>query len=85
MVDDAAIDATLKKLSQLIDDHKITIFDENEAIALKEVAAFWRGFRMAGRFIAWFRRPIKWIGYIGGAYVTFKSGGVADVLKGFFK
>ncbi len=85
MVNEKEVSATLDKLNGLLAEKKLIVFDEREAEALREVAAFWMAFHRTGRFILWLRHPITWIGYAGGVYVAFKSGGILEVLRGFFK
>ena len=85
MADENEVSAALKKLNLLLAEKKLVVFDEREAEALREVAAFWIASHKTGRILLWLRHPIMWIGYGGGLYVTFKSGGIVEVLKGFFK
>ena len=85
MVNEREVSATLDKLNALLSDRKLVVFDEHEAEALRQVAAFWIASHTTGRFILWLRYPVIWVGYVGGFYITFKSGGILEVLKGFFK
>lgn len=85
MVNEREVSATLDKLNSLLAEKKLVVFDEHEAEALRQVAAFWIAFHTTGRFILWLRHPVIWIGYAGGLYVAFKSGGILEVLRGFFK
>ena len=85
MADDHDVSATLNKLQSLLAEKKLIVFDEHEAEALREVAAFWVSFHRVGRLILWLRHPLKFVGYAGGAYIAFKTGGIAEIFKGMFK
>ena len=85
MADERDVSATLNKLQSLLAEKKLIVFDEIEAEALREVAAFWVSFHKIGRIILWLRHPLKLMGYAGGAYIAFKTGGIAEVVKGMFK
>ena len=85
MVNEKEIEEALGNLKNVLQEKKLTIFNETQVLALIEVADFWISFHKLIKFILWLWNPIKWLLTAGGIWITFKSGGITDVLKGFFK
>ena len=73
--------AILEKMAALIESHQITIFDDDEAKALKQMAAMWRGLESFGLFAGAVRKVLVWIGWAVGFYLLIK-GGLTDWIKG---
>jgi len=84
MVNDKDIADAIGNLKNVLTEKKL-VFTDTQTEALVAVADFWIAFHKTAKFIAWFWTPAKWLLTSGGIYVTFKSGGLAEVLRGFFK
>lgn len=77
-IDQAAV---LEKMAALIESHEITIFNDDEAKALKQMAAMWRGLESFGALAAVVRKVLVWIGWAVGAWLLVK-GVLLDWIKG---
>lgn len=66
----------LHKLNELLERHQITIFTEQEAQALKQVAIAWQGFEALGRIGSVVKSVLTWVGWAIAAYLAFKAGAV---------
>lgn len=80
MTDKKDADSAIDKLNKLLDDEKITIFTNDEASALKEVAKAWRSAQGFLYITKLGGATLKWCVLIGAAWVAFKTG-----LFGFLK
>ena len=75
-VDQAAV---LEKLAALIEAHEITLFDDEEAKALKQVAAVWRGLESFGMLAGFIRKVAMWLGWAVAFYFVLRGGAAAWV------
>ena len=64
----------IEKLIRLIEDKRLTTFDDEEAAALKAIAAYWMGLRSVGRIATWFRSVIMWFGWLVLLWLAIKTG-----------
>ena len=67
----------VEKLLRMLNDQRITIFDEEEAAALKSVAAYWIGLRSVGKLASGFRALMGWFGWVVLFWLAIK----ADILS----
>lgn len=71
----------LEKMAALSEADEITIFDDDEAKALKQMAAMWRGLESFGVLAGVVRKILVYVGWAVGFYLLIK-GGLTDWIKG---
>ena len=75
---------TVVKLLESIDNGTITIFDQREARALRQMAQLWMAFETFGRLANVIRGIAIWIGWPVGIYLAWKAGGIGLIKVIFF-
>lgn len=67
-------DSAIEKLNALLDDNKITIFTNEEALALKEVADAWTSAKGFVTIMKYTGGTLKWCVVFAATWAAFKSG-----------
>jgi hypothetical protein len=77
-------DEILERMAELIDAHEITIFNEEDAAALKQVAAMWRGLAAFGVAASVVRKVLTYLGWLVAAYFIVKGSSI-EWIKGIIR
>lgn len=81
MTDPDRADTALDKLLAAIDNKSVTIFDEKEVLALREVIKIWNGFKALGWLTDSLVRVLKWAAGISALWIALKHGSLEQLLK----
>lgn len=72
---------TLEKLEKLLENHKLSEFDDDDYVALKKVINIVKGFEALGTFAGFVRKTIMYFALFIGTIIAIKNNMVSFIIN----